>query len=88
MNGAGALPAPFLIDVARCPMEKRAMEAQRALMQELGLAQPLIAWHTIRDTIAEVGCVLGLVGGIRARPRLRYLSRSDPPEAPAARSAR
>jgi len=32
-------------------------------MEELGLAQPLIAWHTIRDTIAEVGCFLGLVGG-------------------------
>src|SRR5512132_2934837 len=44
-------------------IEKGAMETQEALMQELGLAQPLIAWHTIRDTIAEVGCFLGLVGG-------------------------
>src|SRR5207302_11060608 len=44
-------------------IEKGAMETQQGLMQELGLAQPLIAWHTIRDTIAEVGCFLGLVGG-------------------------
>jgi len=39
------------------------METQAGLMQELGLSQPLIAWHTVRDTIAEVGCFLGLVGG-------------------------
>ena len=32
-------------------------------MKELGLAQPLISWHTVRDTIAEVGAFLGLVGG-------------------------
>src|SRR5881392_3421386 len=44
-------------------IEKGAMEAQQGLMEELGLAQPLIAWHTIRDTIAEVGTFLGLVGG-------------------------
>src|SRR5437867_21962 len=44
-------------------IEKGAMDAQQGLMDELGLAQPLIAWHTIRDTIAEVGCFLGLVGG-------------------------
>jgi 3-carboxy-cis,cis-muconate cycloisomerase len=40
-----------------------AMETQQRLMQELGLGQPPIAWHTIRDTIAEVGCFLALVGG-------------------------
>src|SRR3954464_10427486 len=44
-------------------IEKGAMEMQPGLMQELKLAQPPIAWHTIRDTIAEVGCFLGLVGG-------------------------
>ena len=44
-------------------IQKGAMETQAALMKELGLAQPLIAWHTIRDSIAEVGCFLGLVGG-------------------------
>ena len=32
-------------------------------MQELGLGQPEIAWHTVRDRIAEVGCFLGLVTG-------------------------
>jgi 3-carboxy-cis,cis-muconate cycloisomerase len=40
-----------------------AMETQAGLMAELGLGQPDIAWHTIRDNIAEVGCLLGLVGG-------------------------
>jgi len=44
-------------------LEHGAMETQAGLMEELGLAQPAIAWHTIRDTIAEVGCFLGLVGG-------------------------
>ena len=44
-------------------LEHGAMETQAGLMEELGLAQPVIAWHTIRDTIAEVGCFLGLVGG-------------------------
>ena len=44
-------------------LDKRALETQEGLMKELGLAQPLIAWHTIRDTIAEVGCFLGLVTG-------------------------
>jgi 3-carboxy-cis,cis-muconate cycloisomerase len=32
-------------------------------MEELGLGQPEIAWHTVRDRIAEVGCFLGLVTG-------------------------
>ena len=40
-----------------------AMETQAGFMEELGLGQPDIAWHTIRDNIAEVGCFLGLVGG-------------------------
>ena len=44
-------------------IEKGALETQAGLMAELGLAQPDIAWHTVRDTIAEVGCFLGLVGG-------------------------
>jgi len=44
-------------------IEQHAMETQAGLMTELGLGQPLIAWHTVRDTIAEVGCFLGLVGG-------------------------
>jgi 3-carboxy-cis,cis-muconate cycloisomerase len=41
----------------------RGLEVQAALMQELGLRQPEIAWHTVRDCIAEVGCFLGLVAG-------------------------
>ena len=39
------------------------LETQAGLMKELGLGQPDIAWHTIRDNIAEVGCFLGLVTG-------------------------
>jgi len=44
-------------------LQQGAMETQAGLMQELGLGQPVIAWHTIRDNIAEVGAFLGLVGG-------------------------
>ncbi|MGZ5079224.1 MAG: class-II fumarase/aspartase family protein [Usitatibacter sp.] len=44
-------------------IEEGAMQTQAGLMAELGLAQPLIAWHTVRDCIAEVGCFLGMVGG-------------------------
>jgi 3-carboxy-cis,cis-muconate cycloisomerase len=40
-----------------------AMATQAGLMAELGLGQPVIAWHTVRDCIAEVGAFLGLVGG-------------------------
>jgi 3-carboxy-cis,cis-muconate cycloisomerase len=39
------------------------LRVQEALMRELGLGQPEIAWHTMRDRIAEVGCFLGLVTG-------------------------
>jgi 3-carboxy-cis,cis-muconate cycloisomerase len=45
----------------------RGLEVQAALMKELGLGQPEIAWHTVRDRIAEVGCFLGLVTGICAK---------------------
>jgi 3-carboxy-cis,cis-muconate cycloisomerase len=44
-------------------IETGAMETQAALMVELGLGQPLIAWHTARDCIAEVGAFLGMLGG-------------------------
>jgi 3-carboxy-cis,cis-muconate cycloisomerase len=40
------------------------LKVQVELAKELGLAQPEIAWHTVRDRIAEVGCFLGLVTGI------------------------
>ncbi len=41
----------------------RGLEVQGALMRELQLGQPPIAWHTARDCFAEVGCFLGLVTG-------------------------
>lgn len=41
----------------------KGLPTQEGLMKELGLAQPPIAWHTVRDNIAEVGCFLGLVCG-------------------------
>jgi len=44
-------------------LQTGAMETQAGLCAELGLGQPVIAWHTIRDNIAEVGTVLGLIGG-------------------------
>jgi len=44
-------------------IEKGALETHAGLMAELGLGEPAIAWHTVRDTIAEVGCFLALVGG-------------------------
>jgi len=44
-------------------LQTGAMETQAGLCAELGLKQPVIAWHTIRDNIAEVGTVLGLIGG-------------------------
>ena len=39
------------------------LKVQAALMQELELGQPEIAWHTVRDRIGEVGCFLGLLTG-------------------------
>ena len=39
------------------------LKCQVELMKELKLGQPAISWHTVRDTIAEVGCFLGLVTG-------------------------
>lgn len=41
----------------------RGLEVQEALCRELGLGQPEIAWHTVRDRIGEVGCFLGLITG-------------------------
>ena len=45
------------------------LKVQAALMAELGLGQPEIAWHTVRDRIGEVGCFLGLLTGRSARFR-------------------
>lgn len=44
-------------------IEHGAMATHEGLMAELGLGVPAIAWHTVRDAIAEVGAFLGLVGG-------------------------
>ena len=41
----------------------KGLATQAELMKELKLGQPAIAWHTVRDTIAEAGCFLGLVTG-------------------------
>jgi len=41
----------------------RGLATQAELMKELKLGAPAIAWHTVRDCIAEVGCFLGLVTG-------------------------
>jgi 3-carboxy-cis,cis-muconate cycloisomerase len=45
----------------------RGLEVQAALMKELGLGEPEIAWHTQRDRIAETGCFLGLLTGSCAK---------------------
>jgi len=45
----------------------RGLEVQEALAAELGLAPPEIAWHTMRDRIAEVAAFLGLVTGTLAK---------------------
>ena len=45
----------------------RGLEVQAELMRELGLGVPAIAWHTVRDTIAETGCFLGLLAGTCAK---------------------
>jgi len=41
----------------------RGLATQAELMKELKLGVPAIAWHTVRDTMAEVGTFLGLVTG-------------------------
>jgi 3-carboxy-cis,cis-muconate cycloisomerase len=41
----------------------RGLATQAELMKELKLGVPAIAWHTVRDCIAEVGCFLGVVTG-------------------------
>ncbi len=39
------------------------LKVQAELMRELGLGEPEIAWHTVRDRIGEVACFLGLLTG-------------------------
>ncbi len=45
----------------------RGLEVADALMAELGLGRPAIAWHTARDTIAETMAFLALVTGSLAK---------------------
>ncbi|HEY5634213.1 MAG TPA: 3-carboxy-cis,cis-muconate cycloisomerase [Burkholderiaceae bacterium] len=44
-------------------IEGDALGVQAALAAELGLGNPDIGWHSVRDSIAEVGAFLALVGG-------------------------
>jgi adenylosuccinate lyase len=39
----------------------KGVEVQQALMEELGLGCPEIAWHTARDRIGELVCVLAML---------------------------
>ena len=43
---------------------EQGLPVQRGVMERLGLVQPPISWHTVRDTIAEVGCFLGILCGL------------------------
>ena len=43
---------------------EQGLPVQRGVMEKLGLVQPPISWHTVRDTIAEVGCFLGILCGL------------------------
>jgi 3-carboxy-cis,cis-muconate cycloisomerase len=43
---------------------EQGLPVQQGVMAKLGLLQPLISWHTVRDTIAEVGCFLGILCGL------------------------
>ncbi len=42
---------------------ERGFDVQQALMEELGLGQPLATWHVARDSFAETVNLLGLVTG-------------------------
>src|ERR1700691_4324781 len=46
---------------------EQGLPVQQGVMERLGLTQPPIAWHTVRDTIAEVGCFLGILCGLLAK---------------------
>ena len=43
---------------------EQGLPIQQGVMERLGLIPPLISWHTVRDTIAEVGCFLGILCGL------------------------
>lgn len=45
----------------------------RLLAEELGLAEPLLPWHTDRARVAELGCALGIASGALAKIALDVL---------------
>jgi len=46
------------------------MQILREFARELGLAEPVVPWHTARLRIAELGNVLALVAGVAHKPAL------------------
>lgn len=48
-------------------LEKRGLEVQALMMKELGLNQPVIAWHSARDHIAEFINLLALIASTVAK---------------------
>ena len=45
----------------------KGLAVQAELCRELDLAQPPITWHTMHDSVAEVGCFLGVLTGSLAK---------------------
>jgi 3-carboxy-cis,cis-muconate cycloisomerase len=43
---------------------EKGLAVQQGMLEELGLLQPPTAWHTVRDTIAEAGCFMGILCGL------------------------
>ena len=43
---------------------EQGLPVQQGVMERLVLIPPMISWHTVRDTIAEVGCFLGILCGL------------------------
>ncbi len=43
------------------------LKVRTLMMEDLGLGEPSITFHTIRDNIAEAGCFLGLITGSLAK---------------------
>lgn len=54
-------------------------EIQRLVMEELGLQVPDICWHSSRDRIGELGCLLALIGNTfgRIANELYLLQKTD-----------
>jgi 3-carboxy-cis,cis-muconate cycloisomerase len=44
-----------------------ALELARLYAQELGLAEPLLPWHSQRQRVAELGAALGIAAGVAAK---------------------